>query len=252
MKFIGIPVVLASLALATATEAATVSIEQSSGAYLSASLGGMGADAWAAVDPSRSTTLPNGAAWAAGSQNWMLPSEDFAIDPATGKVDDPCGNACSPFYGGVLGAPDVSNGLTGWKEIPFFTVFAPGSGGADFNQALLAFANPQKALSLLWGSPDQSNWIELLLGGIQVANFWGAELNWFGPVVQSPGQSAALVSLSGIEFDAVRFTAFNRGGSFEFSNIDSIPAVPVPAAGLLLLSALGAVGLMRGLRLKRA
>jgi len=233
------------LSLVSGAEAATVTLNGG----LQATLEGRDADAWAKVDPTQSIALPTGAAWAPGALDksvWRLPSKAFAI---TGKaVKDPCQNACSPFYGGVIGKPKASaKSAAGWETTPFWTVFDPHS-KAKSRTAELVFSGRQSALSLLWGSPDDKNMIEFLLGGTSVGKFWGAEFGWFSKdIVQGPGRGAALLSLSGITFDAVRFTTWEKAGSFEFSNLRSaaVSTVPLPAGGVLLLAGLGGLAALR-------
>lgn len=228
MGFSGMSRVMAAVAvagsLASVAEAATVA---------TATLKARAAAAWEAVDAKQSAALPDGAAWAEGSSIWKLPTDVFPINAAGG---DPCRNACSPFYGGVYGAYDpAAVSADGWETTPFWVVFAPRTA---VNMAELTFARDQNALSFLWGSADLGNKIQFLLDGKVVGMFSGKNLE--AGVVGNPGQGAALLTLSGIVFDAVRFTAKAGTGSFELSNIGAT-AVPVPASLLLLLSGLGAV-----------
>lgn len=99
-------------------------------------------------------------------------------------------------------------------------------------------------LSFVWGSPDTYNTVEFLLGGSVVDSviLGGANID-----PASYGTNSALATftkITGGVFDAVRL--LSSGNSFEFANLTSNPApVPVPAAGVLLLTALGGMVAMR-------
>lgn len=229
--------VVSMLALPTAGSAATISMTEVSGGQYSASLVATGSAAWSAVDQTKSTQLPNGSSWSVTAET--LPSAKYGIAP--GEVSDPCLYACSPFYGGVYGTPSAI-GAPGWETTSFFTVFAPLVGESTWmHEAVLNFTKVQNSLSLLWGSPDQSNLLELLLGGKVVASFWGADFDWFGSgIVNTPGSGAALLKLSGLNFDGLRFAAWTNEGSFEFSNVTTSP-VPLPPAMLILSGGLAAL-----------
>jgi hypothetical protein len=238
-------VIAVLFSLVSGAEAATVSLSGG----LKATLEARDSAAWDIAKPAQSIALPTGAAWAPGALDktvWKLPSKAFPI--ASKKVKDPCQNACSPFYGGVFGKPKApSKSAKGWETTPFWTVFDPHR-TADSRTAELQFTGRQSALSLLWGSPDKKNMVEFLLGGTSVGTFWGADFGWFSKdIVQGPGRGAALLTLSGIIFDTVRFTTWAKAGSFEFSNLRSVAVstVPLPAGGMLLLAGLGGLAALR-------
>ncbi|MCO8145121.1 VPLPA-CTERM sorting domain-containing protein [Rhodovulum tesquicola] len=251
MNSLSIPVVLAALSCATLAEASTIAIRG-----VDVTVSGIGTAALGEVDMTRSTDLPSGAAWQAGTAITELPTAEFGIDNGPDRDLDPCRFACSPFYGGVYeveatySGKDVADlGPLGWETTPFWTVFAPtdGSEGAR-NEAVLTFGSTRSVLSMLWGSPDQDNHVEFLLGDTVVGDFWGADFLSFNDfeIVKQPGQGAVHVSFSGIDFDAVRFSAYMGGGSFEFSNV--VAPVPLPAGALLLLTGLGALAAARRAR----
>lgn len=247
LTYVGVGVTALAL-LAGAAQAETVSLQQSSGAFLDATVAATGSTAWGLVDQSQSTVVPAGASWTANSDIWELPSSTYAIDPSTGKVTDPCQNACSPYYGGAYGNPSTA-GAPNWQTTPFWVVFAPNTSTPSTSQAVLNFSAPQSEFSLLWGSPDNTNLVELLLGGTVVGEFSGADFGRFGQdypdILQNPGQGDVLLSLTGVDFDSLRFISSSGGGSFEFSNIGTVAAVPVPATAILLLSAFGLIALGR-------
>ncbi len=239
MKSFQVAILCAAFAIPLTAEAATVTYATAGGA-LTANLVATGSEAWEKVDQSKSTLLPEDAAWQTSPD--VLPNDVYGIAP--NKVADPCMYACSPFYSGVIGKPS-GEGAPGWETTSFFTVFDPKDSLTTWVQeAVLTFSHPQKALSLLWGSPDEKNAVDLLLGGEVVGSFWGKDFDWFWEtdpgIYSQPGAGAALLRLSGLTFDSVRFSTWSKTGSFEFSNVTSLPAeVPLPPAFFALLAALG-------------
>lgn len=107
------------------------------------------------------------------------------------------------------------------------------SGGAS---ATYDFGTARRSLSFLWGSPDSYNDLEIELSG------GGGTTTINGVSAQPPvAIGANYVTIGGLGlFDSVTF----RSGSnaFEYANLTA--AVPLPAAGLLLLGGLGGLGLM--------
>jgi hypothetical protein len=239
MKSLQVAILCAMFATPLAGEAATVTYATAGGS-LTADLLGTGSKAWEQVDQSKSTLLPDEAKWETSPD--VLPNDVYGIAP--GKVADPCMYACSPFYSGVIGKPS-SDGAPGWETTSFFTVFDPKDSLTTWVQeVVLTFSRPQNALTLLWGSPDEKNVVDLLLGGKVVGSFWGKDFDWFWEtdpgIYSQPGAGAALLRLSGLVFDGVRFSTWSNTGSFEFSNVTSLPAaVPLPPAVFALIAALG-------------
>lgn len=223
MKFVAVVLSVFGFLLPAAGDAATVSVL------------GVNSGAWSQVDSGKTTALGAGASWTVAPET--LPNSVWS-------QIDPCISACSPFDPKVYGTGEVIDTapLSGWQKIPFFAVWA---GGA--NEAVLSFAKPQKVLKLLWGSLDRTNMIEFFLGQ-DVVTVAGADLP--SGLVKNPGQGAALLRISDVLFDRVRFTS--QAGAFEMANIATVAAVPLPPGLALLGGAFGLMGLAARRRARRA
>lgn len=104
------------------------------------------------------------------------------------------------------------------------------------------FESPFRKLSFVWGTPDAYNTVLFYRNGaglIDTVKGFGNGTNLVMPKV------AVTEIGDGLGFDRVQFVS--AGTAFEYANLAaSQPApVPAPAAGLLLLTALGAVALAR-------
>ena len=103
----------------------------------------------------------------------------------------------------------------------------------------------RSTLSFVWGSPDTYNTVEFLLGGNVVDSFTVIGLTLAQLFPARFGTTGATATFTNIGrrgvFDAVRFKS-STYNAFEFA---SLAAVPVPAAGLLLLTALGGIAALR-------
>ncbi len=188
--------------------------------------------AWNMVNTSQTVALPNGATWT--SAPLQMPNVWF-------PQIDPCVSFCSPFDPGIFGTNQTigATPLPGWQQLPFWATWQT----PDLsNVNVLSFAGVQKSLSLLWGSFDTGNLLELVLNGVVVGTVAGNQL---GLTVGNPGQGAALVNISGLQFNEVRFSS--SLGGFEYSNLQAAPIpLPLPVAGLV--AALGLMGLVRARR----
>ena len=120
----------------------------------------------------------------------------------------------------------------------FFTV---GKNGENLTQvATLNLGKKHTSFSLLWGSPDAYNTLELLLDGIAVAQVTvipGITTN--APTAKRVG--AAFVSITETLFDRVRFTSTSN--AFEWASMSATP-VPLPAPVMLLLASLAGLGFL--------
>lgn len=185
--------------------------------------------AWNGIDSSQTVALPNGASWT--SAPLQMPHPWF-------PQVDPCISFCSPFDPGIFGTNQTigSTPLAGWQTLPFWATWQTADRS---NVNILSFSGAQRSLSLLWGSFDVGNLIEFVLNGAIVGSVAGNQL---GVTVGNPGRGSALVNLSGIKFDQLRFSS--TSGGFEYSNIQAAPVpLPLPLAGLA--AALGLLGLAR-------
>lgn len=106
------------------------------------------------------------------------------------------------------------------------------------SSATYHFGGPMAVLKLLWGSVDDYNLIEFIRHGVVVDSVSGDDLFPLAP----KGTGFSDVTIRARTFDTVRFSS--KKNSFEYANLATVAAVPLPAAGLLLAGGLGALGLL--------
>lgn len=189
--------------------AAVVALGQFSGVASAATVTTVGADAtMVAALRDTSLALPEGARW--------------QVQPPTRTGSE------SPFS--ALGTAAAS-------QISYYIL--PYNRSAD-----LRFSEVQNNLTFLWGTPDTFNYVRFYLTGTAGAVLDISRGNL--DIAGTQGTRSKLVTISDLLFDRVVFSS--GGQSFEFASISVAPdvaPVPVPAAGLLLISALGGVAVLR-------
>lgn len=169
----------------------------------------------------------------AGSSTDLAPGTEWftGFEPAVVSGSE-SGEYRSPFEGSA------------YADADFFTVGSPAPNEA--NAAFLTFNTARTMLSLLWGSIDAYNGLIFFNGDAEVAQVGGQDVLNAG--ANPEGLEAVFVSISGIgKFDSVLFISdyLEQGDirpAFEFSNV---AAVPLPAGGVLLLTALGGLAIAR-------
>jgi hypothetical protein len=115
-------------------------------------------------------------------------------------------------------------------------VFAYTSVGKDgFASYKFSLSN---ALTFVWGTPDTYNFVKFFLNGNLVDTVAGTGV---GSNIGLP--TATITNIVGGVFDEVKFVSVGQN-AFEYDSV-SVAAVPVPAAGFLLLGGLGGLVALR-------
>ncbi len=197
----------------TAASAATVT-------YIDGSTQGAGNDAGVGYAVGYGANTPTGATWSA-DPTWTPPPEG-----ATGVSQSPFNNVAT---------------LEGTQD--YFTIGGVFGPNGALSPVILSFGSVQSMFTFLWGSIDKYNSVEFLLGGVSQLLYTGEDLIIdFALVQDGPNyEEVALVEFSEFDrgFDSVKFTS--PKAAFEIG----LSPVPVPAAGLLLLGALGGLAALR-------
>lgn len=210
---------------------AAVALTGAASAATSVSVIANAPESWDEVDLLNTTGLSSGATWTTAPSTVMGSASGSYKSPFDPRLAD----------NGVDVAP--ADQIPNWQDIKFFSVgsVAP----LVQSPAVLGLDATKYVLTILWGSVDLYNAIELYDGGSLVGTVSGSQI--FAAGGEPAASGAAFVKISSTTgFDQVNFRSnFPSGGddrpAFEFSNV--VAAVPLPAGGLLLLTALGGLGL---------
>lgn len=142
---------------------------------------------------------------------------------------------------GHLQSPFNSNGLT--ADNSYFGVGGVSGDDGAPSPVTLSFSTVQQSFNLLWGSIDSYNTLTFYNGADEIASYNGddvvAALGLPGAAVNY--EDVALINWTGFDngFDGVKFSSTQA--AFEFA----LAPIPLPAAGLMLIGALGGLTALR-------
>lgn len=168
------------------------------------------------------------AATAATVSQSATPTTAFASIVATSSTGAYASNVSDPgLVSGVRRSP--------WDVTPINGgIYSAINGTATF-----ALNSLQTAISFVWGSPDAYNSIAFLKGGKEFDVITGSAVA--GCCGGNVANSQVTVTASGA-FDS--FELRSSQAAFEYANLE-VSAVPVPAAGFLLMGAMGGLAALR-------
>lgn len=183
----------------------------------------------------------------AGNQADSFASNYMANTPAGATWDvDPTVTPPPGSIQGVFKSPFDQTPISGTQS--YFSVGGSVNGqGAVGPTVTLTYDVAQTAITLLWGSIDTYNFIDFYSGATKVFSVDGSTVAakiGVGLVTKRGYEEVARLGFYGFGpngFDSIRFTATNS--AFEFA----LPPAhaPIPAAGLMLLTALGGIAVLR-------
>lgn len=147
----------------------------------------------------------------------------------------------NPLASATLGTvyQNVTTSISGVRRSPWEATVHAGAAFVSVSKdswARYDFAKDQKAFRVMWGSVDLYNYLEFYKDGFLVFAIGGGALAPTAP----RGTAFTVVTVTGLLFDQLRFRS--SGNAFEYANLETTP-VPLPAGLVLLVSALGGLGL---------
>ena len=197
----------------------------------------------AAAAPIAVTNAPH--SWTGGATSTALPTGASWVSAPKIVSGSIAGVYRSPYDPEGPGNSVIPGAVADWDEIDYFTVGSPAPyNAAEKNgtqYALLDLGSMWTSFSMLWGSVDTYNVLAFYAPGVKspVASFTGSDIIAEGATPS--GFAGTFVSFTGLS--AFRYVYFGSNrAAFEFSNI---AAVPLPAGGILLLTALGGLVVAR-------
>lgn len=166
----------------------------------------------------------------------------------------------NPLASGTFGTADLDENVTGtfvnerrspWDATNSAVVVATGlyssirSTTATPATTYFSFTDVMKELSFVWGTPGPQNKVELFLGGISQYAFFGNTVidGTSAQTLSAGGNLSILTTIADLRFDRLEFSAGKP--ALEFANLTTVAAVPLPAAGMMLLGALGCIAALR-------
>lgn len=181
-------------------------------------------------------TAINGTGGSDLTQSLVLPGA-FTAAPLT--VTPPPADSNSVFlspFGTNSNTPYYSVGLV--TDNPNSIVY-----DGTANPAVLALSSLSRSISLIWGSPDTYNALNLYNAGALVASIVPGAVAGL-PADRTLTHFVTITADSILEyFDSVEFVSTGVN-AFEFANVSATP-VPLPAGVLLMGTALAGFGVMR-------
>ena len=170
----------------------------------------------------------------------VLPGEAI-LNPTASATTGQVFQNVTGSIGGLRRSPwQSSNSTVNYNDADAWYTSVSGQSSASYD-----FKEKQKDLSFVWGSPDRYNDLDIdLISGGTVLTLNGADMVPPGVL----GSTSAFVTISDILFDRVVFRSTTN--AFEFANVTTTAAVPLPAAGLMLMGGLGGLRLVSRRRQK--